>query len=448
MNNRFVRTIYAVMQIGLVLLAYLRYRFVTYYLVGRGNREAAFERVHERSAKRLFHTFAKLRGAYIKLGQFLSTQAFLPPAYLLEFAKMQDQVRPVSFAKVEKALAQEWGADWRSKLQSIEEKPLAAASIAQVHKAKLKDGREVVVKVQYPGIDNFFHADLALVGSLLPLYIKIVELTFKDLRTTINYQALIDELFGAIGKELDYANEIRLQKRVAENFKNWKTVKVPQLIDELCTHRIICMEFVNGVRIVDWFTNANDDDRADVFETFSDALLYKIVVKGLFQSDNHPGNYLVTPEKQICLLDFGCYKEFKPEFRKATIKVVQGYINRDARAVAEILTGLGFATQDGKVESFQKWVEYGFAVSDMVVEHWSTGGDLAAHLKEHLATLALQVKDLNKNYPVAHVPEEYMLLGRMLATPAVPLDKYAPKLDIMGLTLEHLASADAEEALA
>lgn len=445
MNNRFVRTIYAVLQIGLVLLAYLRYRFVTFYLVGRGGREAAFERVHEASAKRLFHTFAKLRGAYIKLGQFLSTQAFLPPAYLLEFAKMQDQVRPVSFAKVEKALAQQWGADWRSKVESIEEKPLAAASIAQVHKARLKDGRDVVVKVQYPGIDDFFHADLALVGAMLPLYIKVVEATFKDLRTTINYQSLIDELFGAIGKELDYANEIRLQKVVAANFSRWKTVKVPALIDDLCTRKIICMEFINGVRIVDWFTKAEDEDRHDVFETFSDALLYMIVVKGCFQSDNHPGNYLVTPEKQICLLDFGCYKEFKPEFRRATIKVVQGYINRDARAVAEILTGLGFATQDGKVESFQKWVEYGFKVSDMVVEHWSTGGDLAAHLKEHLATLALQVKDLNRDFPVARVPEEYMLLGRALATPPVPFDKYKPRVDVMSLALEHLAEASRED---
>jgi predicted unusual protein kinase regulating ubiquinone biosynthesis (AarF/ABC1/UbiB family) len=448
MNNRVIRTLYAVLQIFLVLLSYLWYRWVTYYLVGRGGREAAFERVHERGARRLFHTFARLRGAYIKLGQFLSTQAFLPPAYLLEFAKMQDQVRPVSFAKVATALAHEWGPGWRDKIESIEEKPLAAASIAQVHKARLKDGRDVVIKVQYPGIDSFFHADLALVAVMLPLYIKFVQAAFSDLRTTIDYQAHIAELFDYIGRELDYGNEIKYQKKMAANFAGWKTVKVPALVEELCTRRTICMEFVQGKSIMEWFSNSADDDRADVFETFTDVLLYSVIVKGLFQSDNHPGNFLVTPDKKIVLLDFGCIKEFKPAFRRSTIKVAQGYINRDARAVAEVLSKLGFATQDGKVESFQKWVEYGFAVADMVVSHWSTGGDLAAHLKEHLAGLAMQAKDLNRDYPMASAPEEYMLLGRMMATPAVPLDKYSPKIDIMGLVLEHLASADVADDLA
>jgi aarF domain-containing kinase len=279
MNNRFIRTFYAVFQIALVLFSYLWYRWVTYYLVKPGSRQDAFDKVHERGAERLFQTFANLRGAYIKLGQFLSTQAFLPPAYIIAFARMQDQVRPVSFAKVAKSLEREWGSDWRSKLESIDEKPLAAASIAQVHRAKLKDGRDVVVKVQYPGIDQFFHADLALVGAMLPLYIRLVEASFKELRTTIDYKAHIGELFDYIGRELDYSNEIHFQKKMAEDFAAWKTVKVPELVEELCTKRIICMEFVNGIRIVDWFSNATDDDRDDVFETFSDCLLYTIIVK-------------------------------------------------------------------------------------------------------------------------------------------------------------------------
>ncbi len=449
MNNRILRTLYAVFQIGLVLFSYLWYRIVRYPFLNAEKREAAFERLHENGAKRLFHTFASLRGAYIKLGQFLSTQAFLPPAYLIEFAKMQDQVRPVSFRKIEAALAREWGSDWRTHLTSIEEKPLAAASIGQVHRADLKDGRQVVVKVQYPGIEDFFHADLALVGAMVPIAIRMVESTFKELRTTINYRALIAELFGHIGRELDYANEIYYQEKMAGHFANWKTVKVPELVKELCTRRVICMEYIEGVRIVDWFSSStNEDDKADVFETFSDCLLYSVVVKGCFQSDNHPGNFMVTPDKRIVLLDFGSVKELKPEFRKATIKVVQGYINRDTRLVAEVLTGLGFATRDGKVESFEKWVQYGFEVSDIVVEHWREGGDLASHLKDNLAKHALRAKGLNRDYPIAHIPEEYMLVGRMLATPSVPLDKYTPKLNLIPLVLEHLADADSVEALA
>lgn len=442
MKNRFIRTFYAVFQIARVLFAYVWYRQVTYYLKGRGRRRAEFEKVHERCAKLLFRTFSRLRGAYIKLAQFLSTQAILPPVYLIEFAKMQDQVEPMPFEKIEKALAHEWGPDWRRKFRDIDPKPLAAASIAQVHKATLADGREVVLKVQYPGIEEFFNKDLQLVGTMLPYYIKAIEFTYTELRTTVDHQAMIRELFGYIARELDYENEVHYQKKMQEFFATWKSVVVPKIVDELCTKKIICMEYIEGTRVIEWFENASQEDRDLVFETIMDAAFYTMVVKGCFQADSHPGNFLVTPDKKFVLLDFGCVKELKPEFRQGTIKLVQAYINRDPRAAAEVLFKLGFRTKLGTVESLQKWVEYGFEITDTVLEHFKHGHDLVGHLKENLASLATRFAEINTVHTIAHIPEEYVLVSRALATPPVPFDKYKPQVDVLSLALEHLASVE------
>jgi ubiquinone biosynthesis protein len=441
MNNRFIRTAYAVIQIALVLLAYLWYRRVTYYFSGPGKRRLALDRVHQRSADRLFRTFANLRGAYIKLAQFLSTQAILPAPYLIEFSKMQDQNSPVAFEIIEKALAREWGDNWRDNLESIDPLPLAAASIAQVHRARLKNGRAVVVKVQYPGIDAFFTRDLDLIEFMLPWYIKAVEMNYSELRTTINHSAMLRELFSYIARELDYENEVVYQKKMANLFRDWKSVVVPEVVDELSTKRIICMDFIEGTRILAWFDRADQESRDKVFETFADFGLYTMMAKGIFQADSHPGNFLITPDERLVLLDFGCIKELKPEFTKGSINLVKAYLNRDAQAGAEVLWGLGFRTQLQTVESLSKWVAYAYAIADTILEHFKHGHDLVAHMQSNLLALSQEFTDINREHAIAAVPEEYMLLGRALATPPVPFDKYRPQVDVMALALEHLAEA-------
>ncbi len=444
MNNRFLRTAYAVTQIALVLVSYLWYRLITYRFIGKGKRREALDRVHERQAKRLFITFSRLRGAYIKLAQFLSTQAILPPPYLIEFAKMQDQVAPVPFSAFETRLVAELGPDWRKHFNSVSEQPLASASIAQVHRAELTDGRQVVLKVQYPGLETFFTKDLQLISSMLPWYIKAIQLTYPELRSGIDHNAMIRELFGYIERELDYENELVYQKKMAGHFAEWKSVIVPTPVEELCTRHLLCMDYIEGKRILEWFDGAPQEDRDMVFETFVDFALYTWVVKGTFQSDSHPGNFLITPDEKLVLLDFGCIKELKPEFRRGVLKVVQSYLNRDPRGAAEVLQELGFRTQVGTTESLQKWVEYGYALTDMILEHFKHGHDLVAHMNKNLADLSKQFIAINSEHRIAHVPEEYMLLGRALATPPIPLDKYKPQVDVIPLALEHLAAADEE----
>lgn len=443
-HNRFFRTFYAVYHIAMVLGAYLWYRVFTYYVVGAKGREAAIEQVHERTSQRLFDAFANLRGAYIKLGQFLSTQAVLPKAYLLQFVKMQDQVTPVGFDKIEAALAQAWGPEWRAKLKTIETKPLAAASIAQVHRAVLADGRDVVVKVQYPGIKRFFSKDLALVGALLPYGIRIIQWAFPDLRSGIDHDAMIKELFVYINLELDYRNEVTNQLKMAKHFAGWKSVIVPEVVTELCTDHVIVMVYVEGIKIIEWFDGADQENRDILFETFVDSQFYSWVVAGCFQADSHPGNFLVTPDLRLVLLDHGCVKEFKPEYRRGTIATVQAYLNRDTKMAARVLYDLGFRTRTGTVDSLEKWVVYGHKVTDMVIDHFKKGHDFVKHLEANLADLAKEAIEINREHGLAKVPEEFVMLGRALATPPVPFDKYTPQVDVVPLALEHMAQASLE----
>ena len=441
MHNRFLRSSYAVLQVTRVLAAYLWFRAVTWYLVGREKRPEALERVHERCAALLFDTFANLRGAYIKLGQFLSTQAILPQAYLLQFVRMQDQVTPVAFREIEDALAREWGPGWRDHLRSIDPTPLAAASIGQVHRGVLSDGREVVIKVQYPDIQRFFSKDLALVETLLPVAIAIIRTAYPAVRTGIDHRAMARELFRYINLELDYRNEVLNQQKMTAHFATWKSVAIPEIVPELCTAHVITMLYQAGARIHDWFETASQEQRDMLFETYMDFSFYSYVVVGCFQSDCHPGNFLVSPDERLILLDFGCVKEFPPRYREGTIKTVQAYINRDPRMAAEVLAELGFRTQNGTLESLQKWVEYGHAVTDLVLEHLKEGKDLVAHLNDNLAELTKQAVDINREHALASVPEEFMLLGRAFASPPIPFDKYTPQVDVMPLALEHLAEA-------
>ena len=445
MRNRFIRTAYAVFQISLVLFAYLWYRQITYRIVGKGKRRPALDRVHEKCAARLLTTFGRLRGAYIKLGQFLSTQAVLPAPYLVAFSKLQDQVEPVPFFDISATVHREWGPGWRDRVKHIDESPLAAASIAQVHRARLADGREVVLKVQYPGIDELFRKDLRLIAAMYPKFMKAIEMSYPELRTTIDRDALVRELFTYIERELDYENEVANQKKMAALFADWKSVIVPDIVEDLCTRRLICMSYVEGERILDYFDRADQDGRDLMFETLMDFSLYTMVVKGLFQADSHPGNFLVTPDEKLVVLDFGCIKELQPAFRKGVIEMVQAYLNRDTRAAAELIWSLGFRTMKQTVDSLEMWVRFAFEITDTILSHFKEGHDVVAHMQDNLVALSKRFFEMYREHSLAAVPEEYVLLGRALATPPVPFDKYKPRVDVLPLALEHLAEASAEE---
>ncbi len=455
LHNRIIRSAVSVILFSRILASYVWYGLVRQRRLpkGRGLRRAELERLHAINAKRLYNYFVRLKGVYIKIGQFLSTQAaFLPPAYLIEMVKMQDQNPVASEDTIRRRIEQDFGAPPEAIFASFERKPLACASIGQVHRVTLKDGREAVIKVKYPGIDKFFFADLKIVRLLLPLFVKILEYGLYQESTGIDYDALIDEFVKYIGRELDYRNEAYNQRRMCEQLAGMQAkgmVRVPRLYEDYCRDSVICMEYIEARKIVPWYVNERVPAAKKnwIFRCMVECLFYTIAYHGFFQADTHPGNFMVMDEDPespdskptLVMLDFGCTKDFPEGFRFGVVQVINGYLTKQYGQITTALWDQGFRTKRQTQESLDLWIKQGIRTTDEILGFFREGTDIVEHLRHNLAEMAAEFVELNEEHRIVSVPEHYALLGRVLATAPVPLEKHMPKVDFLPIAMTYVA---------
>lgn len=451
-ENRLFRTALTVLLFLDILRSYIWFGLVTKRILRDGKlRRRRIHRLHEKNARRVYRAFIMLKGVYIKVGQFLSTQLILPPEYLAEMVKMQDRIPEASTESIQARILKEYGKPASEVFASFEGEPLACASIGQVHRVKLKDGRDAVLKVKYPGIDHSFLQDLKLLKSLVPLFIRVIEVVYYGARSGIDHKATVGEFVKYIRLELDYANEIENHKRMYAILKDYPGSSVPRLIEELCTHSTICMEYIDGRKMFDLFTDPkiSDEGKNEVYCKLAGALLYQISKYGFFQADTHPGNFLVIGEEgafEVVFLDFGCAKQLPDVFRTEILKAIQGYINRDPRMSAQAYWDMGFRTKKKSIDSLVKWAEYVFGLVDVVLDHFQRGEALIGYLKENATTLMEESYALSHSDRIDYIPEEYIMFGRAIATPPVPFDRFQPKVDILALIMPHMANLGMPQA--
>lgn len=304
-------------------------------LVGRRRRALWWERLHARSARRLARGFARLAGVYIKLGQVLGVVAtFLPRAYAEELETLQDQVPPLPFTAILPRLREALGPDALARFASFEPTAIAAASLAQVHRAWLVDGREVAVKILYPGIERRIHADLRVLRSLLPVLRRLVPIN--------HLERVVEQLGALLSHEMDYAHERANLARVREMFAADAAVGVPEVIPELSSASIIVMSFEHGTRI-----NDLDALRAAGIEPAAVArLLVRVYVTmllehRLFHADPHPGNFLVRPGPELVILDYGAVEPVRPELTEGMKSFAMGLTGRDEELTLQGLERMG-----------------------------------------------------------------------------------------------------------
>ncbi len=252
--------------------------------------------------ERLRMAMEELGPTFIKLGQLLSTRPdFVPPAYLSELAKLQDDVAPFPAEAVDDIFFAETGKKTGDLFQSFEKQPLAAASIGQVHRATLLDGSEVVVKVQRPDIEEVIAVDLEIlahIASLMEQYLEEVQ----GHRPTV----IVEEFARSLAREIDYTVESFNALRFARQFKGNPAIYVPAIYSDLCTERILVMEYVKGVKIshVETLRQQGADMRL-LAERGANLIMEQIFVHGFFHADPHPGNITILPDNVVCFLDFG-----------------------------------------------------------------------------------------------------------------------------------------------
>jgi predicted unusual protein kinase regulating ubiquinone biosynthesis (AarF/ABC1/UbiB family) len=281
----------------------------------------------------------QMKGAAMKFGQVLSTVDFeLVPegereAFKTKLAALRDDAPQVPFAKMRAVIISDLGGSLAEHFATFEDTPVAAASIGQVYRATLHDGRDVAVKVQYPGVAEAVETDLRNAAVLLPLV--------RRLAPGLDARALLKELRERIGEELDYELEAQHHRRVARAFKGHPYILVPQVVTSMSTRRVLITEFVEGRGFAEVQKLPEDErDRfAEICFRFFHGLLHR---ERIAAGDPHPGNYLLATDGRVCFLDFGLVRRMDADYLEDERALARAVIAGDAGQVHHYMSTLGY----------------------------------------------------------------------------------------------------------
>ncbi|MDD3618898.1 MAG: AarF/ABC1/UbiB kinase family protein [Desulfobulbaceae bacterium] len=368
--------------------------------------------------ERLRMAFEELGPTFIKLGQLLSTRPdFVPPEYLEELSKLQDDVPPFPFAEVEEIVFAETGKKPLELFHSFEEQPIAAASIGQVHRAILWDFQEVVVKVQRPDIDQIVAVDLEILAHLASLMEMYLE-ELQGHRPT----AIVEEFARTLSNELDYSVEISNIQRFARQFEGNKTVYVPRVYRELSTDRILTMENIRGIKSsnIDALRQEGTDLRL-VAERGTNLIMEQIFVHGFFHADPHPGNIFILPGNVVCFIDFGMMGRITRQNREDFTDLLFQVIERNERKVTDIVLKLTNHYEEVDRDALSR------DLSEMLNRY------LYLPLKEMEAGKILQqLLDLVSRHKIYFKPNLYLMMKAISTVEGVGLMLY-PELELIRL---------------
>ncbi len=309
-----------------------------------GRMRPRWMRVHARNARRLAHGFTRLGGVFIKLGQVLSVLGgFLPPEYRLALEKLQDQVPPRPFTEIVERLEAAFGKGALGRFASFESKPLAAASLAQVHKAELRDGRAVAVKVLYPGIERLIARDLFVLGVFVPIIRRVFPI--------VRFERVLAQLGAMLRRETDYANEQRNLARMRVIFARKPELVVPSVVDELTGPGILTMSLETGSRIAEVIAHPTPElDRGTVARIITESYFTMLFEHHVLHADPHPGNFLVRPGPVVVMLDYGAVEDVSETLVQGLRTVIVGGLARNPDQVLEGVEQMGFVAPGGDRE--------------------------------------------------------------------------------------------------
>ncbi|MDJ0590502.1 MAG: AarF/ABC1/UbiB kinase family protein [Pleurocapsa sp. MO_226.B13] len=295
-------------------------------------------RRRHRRAKWLVRNILALGPTFIKIGQALSTRAdLIPIEYIQELSQLQDRVPPFSSELAIAAIEQELGKSISLLFAEFNPTPIAAASLGQVHKARLYTGEDVVVKVQRPGLAKLFNLDFEILHRL----VRWLNRFLKDIRK-FNLEAIYREFFELLYLEIDYVHEGKNADRFRDNFQSYQRVAVPKVYWQYTTSKILTLEYLPGIKIDDRLAlEANRIDTQEVIQLGITCYLKQLLEDGFFQSDPHPGNMAVSQRGEIIFYDFGTMAEVKTLAKDQMVKTFFAVLKKDTDEVVETLIYMG-----------------------------------------------------------------------------------------------------------
>ena len=356
--RRTVRSIKRYREILRILLKYgfedilNRLRIEAYLKIGKkGYRVRKREIIPMSQGERIRHAFEELGPTFIKLGQMLGTRPdLIPMDYIKEFRKLQDKVVPFPYDRVKGIIETEFGEPVEMLFPFFNEIPQAAASMAQVHRATAKNGDQVVVKVQRPGIQSTIRSDMEILSDLAHLIVRrLPESEFYD------PVGIVDQFNRWLRNELDFYLEGRNIDRFRRHFEKDDTVYVPKVHWELTTSRVLTMEYIEGINILDLERLEQAGlNRKIIARNGVRAVLKQIFEHGFFHGDPHPGNLFVLEGNVIAPLDFGLMGRLDDEFIESIGDILKGVHQKDTSRVVRLLLDIGIVKDEIKMQSFRQ----------------------------------------------------------------------------------------------
>lgn len=305
------------------------------------------------AAERLADDLESMGATWVKLGQLLSSRVdLLPPAYVDALARLQDEVEPFDADTVQRIIEDELGVRLSAVFPTFDPEPVAAASLGQVHRATLRDGREVVVKVQRPGIREEVLEDVEVLEDLTTFLEEHTELGQRH-----GIRGLFEQFRGSLMDELDYRREARNLDTIRRSLEDNDLVVVPAPLPDLTSGRVLTMEYLPGRNVTDLGPLARLDlDGAPLADALFRAYLRQVIVDGVFHADPHPGNVLVTDDGRLALVDVGMVARLTPGVRDRLVKLFLALLDANDEEVARIAVTLGEPLPSYDPAAFQQSV--------------------------------------------------------------------------------------------
>jgi ubiquinone biosynthesis protein len=372
------------------------------------------EQLHADSARRLYQLSVRHGGAFLKLGQMLSARPdLLPEVYVRELGKLQDAAPAVPYSAIELSIEGELGRPVREIFARFEPEPVAAASIGQVHRATLHDGREVAVKVQRPHIAALVALDM----ELLELFVRALAEGLPPL----DFDTIIGETRAMVSAELDYEREAQLTAQLSSFFAEDAHIHVPKVVAELSTARMLVTEFMPGEKltcVLDRLAEARAQGEPSAQPALTallarvlEAYARQVLAAGVFQADPHPGNLLADEAGNLTVLDFGCAKQLDPTQRGDLRDLLRAVVMRDLDGMAAAMEAMGFRTRSATRAGLRALADS--ALSQMALVR-GQGADFCSQL-EMLSGVAEFGRSLEQD-PIEKLPEAFVMLGRVFGT--------------------------------
>lgn len=392
--------------------------FLSYYklhlkskVFGKAYFDKNVKKLHLKNAERIKHRVQELQGLFIKFGQLISNLSnALPQEFREPLEELQDAVQAKPFSEIEQTIQQQFGKLPKQIFTSFSEKPLAAASIGQVHRARLGT-EEVVVKIQHANIDAIAHADLVILKNLVAIHAFFMDMKGLD--------HMYEQVRQMIEEELDYTQEAQSMQKIAANLSKVPElkVKIPKVHPEFSTSKILVSSFCEGTNIghIEIIKNWGLD-LDDIAKRLIELYCKMVLVDGFYHADPHPGNILVNSKGEIVLLDFGAVAQLNPNMKKSIPELIEALVKNDTEATVLALEKIGFLGSD---KASRQYVEELIAIfKNFLQEEVELDGLNFQNIKLNsgISSIASILKkvDLRDVSNTIHIPKDYILLNRTI----------------------------------